>query len=661
MTKNKITLFISDPGFSPQKNLEDFIELARFKLTVFGKNLEWDSKSWDISDFVKLRGRKGKVSLCWTDLTTSKEEIGPLMTVPYLDFAKSYIRYSAAIRPTKYFSTRLNSIRAIEYALKEITDSNDIAKADASVFTLAAALLKKKFAKTTIYAMGRELEMIADFITDNHFVSVPIDWKNPLARQYDINRVGKDADERRAKKMPSQTSLDALAKVFCLAKSTRDILISSIAAILCSAPDRINEVLRLPVNAEITNEDAYGLRWWPSKGAEPMIKWIAGTMAPVTKEAIRKIKIETEQARKIALWYEQNPTKIYLDESLEYLRNKEYLNGKEITFILGFAARSSYSNWLKSNKVPNQNKGRKIICKFSDIEKAVLNLLPSDFPIFDHENDLKYSEALLVIQKNALHTKRTPIACMIEKITIDSVNSGLGSKSKYGFSSIFTSFGFKEPDGSDICILSNQFRHWLNTLAQRGGLSQVDIAKWSGRKNIHQNEAYDHMTANELLAKVKSLDEDSFFGPLAEFIRNNPVVSREDFIDQAFATAHVTEIGFCIHDWVMLPCQIHRDCINCNQHVCVKGDAQKNNNIRATLRDSKILLEKAIEAKGDGFYGADRWLEHQQEVVSRLSELVKILDDPTIPNGSIIQLNQKEQFSQIALSHQEHQLKIVRK
>ncbi|WP_240357256.1 hypothetical protein [Pseudomonas hygromyciniae] len=63
--------------------------------------------------------------------------------------------------------------------------------------------------------------------------------------------------------------------------------------------------------------------------------------------------------------------------------------------------------------------------------------------------------------------------------------------------SIWERNGYKNPDGTPISMGSHQVRHYLNTLAQRGSLGQLDIAKWSGRANIQQNATYNHMTADE--------------------------------------------------------------------------------------------------------------------------------------------------------------------
>ena len=186
---------------------------------------------------------------------------------------------------------------------------------------------------------------------------------------------------------------------------------------------------------------------------------------------------------------------------------------------------------------------------------------------------------------------------------------------------------------------THQFRHWLNTIAQRGGLSQLDIAKWSGRANIHQNSVYDHMTADEFMVMARDVAEDDrrLFGPLAEISARIPV-SHAEFIRAQFPMAHTTELGFCVHDFAMLPCQLHRDCINCEEHVCVKGDKAKTEHIRKQLTIAEEQLARAGVAVGGGTWGADRWLEHHLATVARLRFLLGILDDPEVPNGSIIRM-----------------------
>ena len=43
----------------------------------------------------------------------------------------------------------------------------------------------------------------------------------------------------------------------------------------------------------------------------------------------------------------------------------------------------------------------------------------------------------------------------------------------------------------------------------------------------------------------------------------------------------------------------------------------------------------------EGEYGADRWVDTHRETVAHLEELVAILDDPNVPDGTIIQISER--------------------
>lgn len=646
---SEIIQFIPKAQLTAAENLRGFIDVCRNKLEVFGKDLDWND-TWDVTQWINRRGRRARIALVWTNHDTSKEKPGGIMISPFLDFAKSYMRYQHVFRPTKVVGFRLSALRALERALVQQQGKANVEISDPAIFNLAAQLINDKFKKSSAYRIATQLDMIARFLNANNLVSVGFDWKNPIGRPNDRNRVGKKANKRRAKLLPSQAALDSLAKAFHIATEPKDVIVTSILALLCSAPDRINEVLRLPADCEVfqkrkNGKVAYGLRWWPSKGAEPMVKWIMNSMTEVVKEAIAKVREHTSEARRMAAWYENNPNELYLPKDYKGWRHRKLLNANDISKIIGLSSRNSGYTWVKMN---NLEMIRDAFYRFEDVEKVVISMLPRNFPIMDPETGLKYSEALFVIPLNYLSPKAT-YRCMFHTINIDTVNDQLGSRLKRGVSSIFGRLGFAELDGSPIQITTHQLRHWLNTLAQRGGLSQLDISKWSGRKDIHQNPAYDHMTADELIAKVRSIDNGSMFGPLAEFVAKPPI-PREEFLQLKYPTAHTTDIGFCIHDWTMIPCQKHRDCINCTENVCVKGDAKKTARIKQCLCEVEDQLRRAEAARQDDYAGADRWLEHHRLTVERLRGLVSIIEDPNVPIGSIIQLSIDKEFSLIGMA-----------
>lgn len=475
-----LIVFTPKAELDASANLAAFVAMSKSQLTIFGAGIHFNDMAWDVTEAVQLKGHgKKRVRIYFSTLETADDTNRTQMADPFASFAKAYVRYMQGMRPTKNPAFRVTALRALDASLREMGHSDPI-KVDGETFNRAARLIVERLAGKTAYRIGTQLEVLAEFMSEHRLTTVPLSWRSFIKRPVDTVQVGHEFDKRRAEKMPSLAVLEALPKAFHAATQPKDILYSSIAAILCSAPDRINEVLLLAENCEVhdktsAGKEAYGLRWWPAKGAEPMVKWIIPSMAPVVAESIARIRRLTEDARQIAKWYESNPNKLYLPSAFEHFRAQELLTMDELRQMLFLDAdnRNTARLWCSGNGVPMIKIGNVLHVRFSDVEKSVVTQLPAGFPMLSTENRLKYSEALVLVRRNELHPKKATYRCNIDAVTINQVNTGLGARSEHGFDSIFDRLGFTEPDGSPIRVTTHQFRHYLNTLAQAGGMSQL--------------------------------------------------------------------------------------------------------------------------------------------------------------------------------------------
>ncbi|MBU3625858.1 integrase [Polynucleobacter sp. JS-Safj-400b-B2] len=639
--------FVPKSSKTAEENLNEFIRLCKEDLTVFGSTLNFDSNEWDVTDYIHLKGKRNLTKT----IAFGFYESGSRSTLIPLDenvllLAKAYVRYMYAFRPIMSNGARVVPFKALGYAL----NGQPIALLNPDKFNRAAQWVVQNYSESAAYRMGAQLECLHKFLVKKRLLANPFKWVNPIKRPSDTQRVGKEADDRRLAKMPSQAALDAIPKIFRMATSPRDALISSVVAILCAAPERISELLELPVDCEVIQKNPdgsihYGLRWWPAKGAAPQIKWVVPTMVEVVQEAIKRIRKITDSAREVAIWYEQNPGMIFLGNDCERFRGRQTLKNSEVATILGVSFNSSgISNFLEIDPpaIKYDGKFRRAShgeYEFVKIEEAVLKKLPIGFPYLDKEKRFKYSNSLFLVRKNELDAAKGAYKCLIHPLNSNMINESLGSRVEFNFDSIFTSNNFYELDGSPIRVSTHQFRHYLNTLAQAGGMSQLDIAKWSGRKDVRQNAAYDHVSSKEMVQIIRGAigDQVKAHGPLAH-LQGKSLIPRDEFARLVIPTAHVTDLGFCIHDYTMAPCEIHRDCINCQEMVCVKGDRVAERNIKAALDESLRLLKDADLAASEGAYGAGRWLEHHRGNHERLLQLDEILSNSLVPEGTVIQL-----------------------
>lgn len=632
-------------GLEAAGNLRGFIDLCRGQLTALGASINFEENIWDVTQALNIKGLNAKRRIVFSTFHTAGKRAPYFMAEPFLSFAKAYIRYQSALAPTKNVAARIMALRALEAALGECGTA-DPTLTTPDKLNRAAQLLKDQFTAGVAYQAGNRLEQVAEFLFNHQLLAIPTRWRNPIPHQNNAVRVGSEFDVRRRSKLPSPSALEALAKAFRLATEPSDILVCSIAAILCSAPDRISEVVHLEVDCEVediipsTGKTAYGVRWRPAKGAAPMVKWIVPSMVDVVREAVSNIRHLTNDARSVARWYESNPNQVYLPPSSEHLRGKQYLTMLEAGEVLFLepVGRSVVATLLMGRGIPTKLKGRRLMVDFADLERSVLSKLPRGFPIADSESGLRYSDALCLMHRNLLHAKKTPYRCEIELLSTAHVYGRLGAKSQHGRKSVFDRLDFTELDGSPIKVTTHQFRHYLNTLAQTGGMSQLDIAKWSGRSKVVQNEVYDHQSDRDVLAAAREIMEKAQPTTIAPLGPTQGMpIQRSEFEQLNISAAHTTEFGYCVHDFAMLPCQLHLECLNCDELVCVKGDVERERNLRRHQAETRALLEAARAAERGEEAGADRWVVHQQTTLKRLDQLCAILDDPSIPVGAVIQ------------------------
>ena len=626
-----------------EENLRAFINKCRDELTVFGSELDWNAHFWPkLAVFAKL------------GVTTRKPTLEQLMDDDFVEFAKAYFRYQQGHKPTGT-KNELKALRAVESALIQVNGNASIAGLSIDCLDEAIVLTKQHYSDGGAYHCGREIERLAGFVTTHHLIPANLKtWKSTIPRPSDTIKTGKEAKAARDKKLPNEIALNALAEIFANDPSdNRDIFTTTVFAMLMSAPSRITEVLALPADCEVTEKDnkgveRYGWRFFSGKGFEGDIKWIPTVMVDVAKTAVKRAKKLSSEARKLATWIENNPDKFYRHKNCPKVADDEPLTATQACQALGLKYDTA-DGYASASSLG----ARGLALEYGSYTLDSLWLyvkkrLPEGFPWFDKDKGIKYSNALFALNKNQLHGNRGCLPIELHKPTNNFFNNDIITRESLGDShrNIFDRYEYRSETGQRLKVTSHQARHLLNTIGQRGGLSNLEIAKWSGRADVKQNRTYNHMTEYELVAMAERIDTSkTMFGPVGEVSKHLPVTAQE-FNTLEQAAAHVTEYGFCVHDYIMSPCEKYRDCINCTEQVCIKGDSSKLERMKERLERTEDLLKNAEKDVEEGDAGADRWLTYHQKTITRLRELVSILENPEIEEGAQIKLRGND-FSQL--------------
>lgn len=632
--------FTPNAELGPQANLTTFIDLCR-QSEVLGAREQFDENTWDVG-YQKGQNKVLRVIFS-TQEAAAQDKAEPTLPQPFRDFAKAVLIYLQDIRPVASHSPRISALRYLEAALRDLNKGGRPTTVSPEVLDRAVELAKNSVTAGVAYRYAGQLELIAKFMAAKGFIRLRQPWRHSMKKpQEHGSRISKEAIQARIEKLPTVAALRALGGIFHEASDPSDVLVSSYMALMLCAPERINEVVRLKRNCLVPGEGRFagktGLRWAGSKGFENTTKWLPTQMAPIAREAVERLLTVTNEGHKLAVWYADNPTIMFYHSGAAHLRHREVLSLTELALVLWGEAgsRGAANNWAKSKglEAVQFDKRRQGHVR-ADVERVVLDMLPATFPYVPGDDSLLCRDSLAVIRTNEMHAERATYLCMFDCVDYGTIDNRLGVP---GRESIFDRFSFIEDDGTRIGMNSHSLRHYLNMLAQMGGLSSAEIAIFSGRKDIKQNRAYDHMSSAEVQAPIGAALKAGFTTALVP-AGSRTITSRSEFKGVGVVAAHTTDYGWCMHNFAAEPCQMYRDCINCEEQECVKGDAQKEENLRLLKSETEYLLGQAQQALSDEEYGADSWVKHQTATLQRACALLDVMADPKVASGARIRLD----------------------
>jgi hypothetical protein len=633
-------VFVFVPGRDKRanENLSRFIEQCRSGLTVFGSDLDWTANAWP------------DPGVTFGNLEQKSRRFDPAnaMKEPYLSFAKAYFRYKQGHRENRSF-TEMRALRVLERALIHRYGRAKVSEIDCQVLDAAAAIAREEYSEGVAYHAGMELARLASFLSDNKLVPRLLQWVSPFRKPKDCHRTGSAARRQREEKLPDAEIIEALADIYASnPREPRDVFTTCSTALLLSAPSRITELLALEVDCEVYDtardgSQVYGWRFMPGKDAPPLVKWIPEVIAPLAQEAIGRIREMTKEARWLASWLEDRPDEFPRHPNCPDVGEDQMLSVWEIGDALGLS--TSNESRLRTDIRRLGLSSRAETTSLRSLNHLVRSLLPKDFPWFDKIRGVRYSNALFAMLDNQLDTQRRTWPVSLWKPSANILNDDL--RSRPNSPSIFERHGVSISPGLKNPT-THQFRHLLNTVAQRGGLSQDEIARWSGRKEVKQNRAYDHMSEFEIVEMIRRSDS-SLSKEISEdrallALEGKVPILREELDLLLVPAAHVTEFGYCVHDYVMSPCQKFRDCLNCEEQVCIKGD-HRLSRLKHRFAELDLLVRRAQEEIRAGTAGADRWYEVHVATRDRLEELISLMTATDVPDGSLIRLRSGKEFS----------------
>lgn len=369
-------------------------------------------------------------------------------------------------------------------------------------------------------------------------------------------------------------------------------------------------------------------------------------MVALAREAFGRMLKLSSPARALAAWIEEHPNEFYRHDLCPDVPEDQPLSLFEVAAAFGQKTEDPIkaANFVGMRGLRVAH-GAYTLQSLWDILRS---RLPPDFPWFDRKKGVRYSNCICSILKHQIHASFVTSAVMLQRVYVSNLWADLGPRTTVkNHRSVFDRNGYRHPSGEPYKMTTHQPRHLLNTIAQRGGLSNLALAKWSGRAHISSNQVYNHVSDGEVFEKLRMLRtvDDSTESPSLHHIVPSPIENDDSLIYRDGA-AHITEYGYCVHNFVISPCTKYRDCINCTEQICIKGHQANRDRLLARLGKLERVLSLAAEGERVGEYGADKWVTHHIKTIARIKSLLALMDDQAIEEGALIKLRGKD-FSQL--------------
>jgi hypothetical protein len=502
--------------------------------------------------------------------------------------------------------------------------------------------MQERYAQATVYSSINTLLKLARFL-DVRGICRPLFYsvQTPCPSKAICTAA---MQETRLSKLPSPRALEGLADVYRhLVQTPQDRLRIAAVALLVVTGFRVSELLTLPVDCEVEEvrhgRTTYGLRYYKGKARAPGkgydIRWLTPLQAELAQQAIAEIKAITEPARQQAKILEENDPHI----PIPGFGQTDKMYARDIQHIMGMPGLSAVHTSIPREKLPRYGKEKKYY------------FIPSDFEAYLQTRRVKHlwtvaredgtyqmlSESLFVIFHNFFFPRGGHVCLLAEPMRKGHINSFLSS---HGLNrSVFERCDIREADGTFCRMSSHQFRHWLNDIADKGGLPTDALTRWMGRDNPRDTEAYKHATMDERLRWVKDgIQSEQLHGTMADVYFELPKGERDVFLDGQIQAVHFTPMGLCLHDFAVEPCPYHLNCVRgCPDYLRTKGSQRERQHLLEVQRNTEKALVSAQQATAQtGGEIAQAWVAHHEKTLQGIQRALSVDNDESLVAGDFV-------------------------
>jgi hypothetical protein len=513
-------------------------------------------------------------------------------------------------------------------------------------FETAQRLLAGAVKGSTADHVGDGMGQFLSWLKIHEVVSESLNWiPQRLSKR---NSYTVEAYRKRLDRLPDRRALEALGEIYQKhAKTWSDRFLICAIGLLLVTGFRLGELLSLPADCLFSEKrdgrKHWGVRYWKSKSTEaPAVRWLSPLGAVLAKRCFDELVQLTEAPRRRARELESDPSRVVVPWG-----GAERLTPEETARAFGVPKSSLPAMIFQGTwrLEPVRNGRRFAYFLRVDVEAELLRLRG---PI--HTKDLtggrvqKLSESLLISFHNQFDATKSARELLVQNLAGHMIPTFLGGQTRSATEergerpSAFERFGFVEPwqraDGeAQMRMRTHMVRHWLNTVANKAGMTAFQITLWMNRLDPEQTREYLHGSADIADISQELLRDGRLRGVLAERHYGLPDSEKDDHL-ATITEGHRVSCGYCLNGFTSDRCRLHKTCeLNCRYFVWRSDDAPTAEMLvgrRASL-DAAIERIDALVARGVCVQARQReLLTLQRESVNRALSDAQV----TVPDAS---------------------------
>lgn len=635
-SRRKVTVLISRIEQDCRLNLSRLIEDG--KSAAVNWNVEWNSPCWDVRKVFahtkrSHRSERHAMNFWFTGRSLRPKTPGEPLPSPFGDVVRSLVVLRHQVG-NQCFVDQQQVIIASQFIAQQIKDrDHDLVLLTPGDLDRACQTISETQKPSTAYKLHRFVEEIAAIFDRNRLCSRRLNFtyagkKRPVSvsgLEY-VRLDDPDLAAGASSKLIHEEVLKALGLLYQAIPKVNiphRLMINIVVIAVCTGR-RIGEILTLP--KQRIRRDRRGCAYLlyykekRSQGCQNVVldkMYLIPQTIPLIEEALDECIELTEEARKAA-------TRIHETGKPDFnLPSEGFISKLQLEQVLGLA-RKGGGQWLSIRRIrPVQRHDDGFLYSMQDIiERTTDELFKGPaVHVTPPGDDLLLQDLLFIAFKQAFHSRKAQMKYAVWPINVRHVGDFLGARGIGAFKRYFSG----KPEAA-FNVNTHQFRHTLNTLLEKGGLSDALQTEWFGRKNPADTQAYQHMTPAEKGWATYQATADKFprkIPPLR-------LTTHDDAINAAIQFP-VLDIGpgWCQHDWRSRPCPRQLEtALDFEAIGWVPPELETRLQELERMREStESMLCKAEHQLLELNPNADQWVGHLRQRLDNIRTAIDVLEN----------------------------------